>query len=338
MDNSKIQLGSILSLTGEASQDARGIRDGIELAVKVMGRSGREVEVHFVDDDSDIVDSVRAIDTLTREYGVSIIIGPTWAPQVDAFAPIIDQERIVAFAPAVASDSIIRNSRYLLFGAERNTYKQSVLESFMKENSVRKVGVIISQDKWGVSHLLPIQNAASQAGAEVVFVEQIIPYISSFGRKYICDVVSRALRSEPDLIIWSGYEGEADVLKDFLLENGLSIPLIGDQLLVAGQRGEALRGYSGELFTFTNRFSMDFARLFEAEYDRGATLYSDIAYDATMLLADILSRNPDISSDDIMGLVKGEGYRYRGLSGTFEFDGQGDIRDGGRWIIERFDR
>ena len=38
MSNAKINLGSILSLSGEASQDARGIRDGIELAIKKTKR------------------------------------------------------------------------------------------------------------------------------------------------------------------------------------------------------------------------------------------------------------------------------------------------------------
>ena len=36
-----ISLGAILSLSGEASQDAGGIRDGIELAVKELKKMER---------------------------------------------------------------------------------------------------------------------------------------------------------------------------------------------------------------------------------------------------------------------------------------------------------
>ena len=336
MSNAKINLGSILSLSGEASQDARGIRDGIELAIKKLRDSNQDVAIHYIDDNSDVVTSVRSIEALVREHKVSVIIGPTWAHQVDSFAPIIDQEKIITFAPAVASDSIIKNSKYLLFGAERNMYKQSALKDFVINNKVKNIGVILSQDKWGVSHLLPIKNVALQTGAMLVFVEQIIPYISSFGKKYIRETISRALQNKPDVIIWSGYEGEADVLADFLLESGLSVPLIGDQMLVAGERGEKLKKYQGELYIFSNRFSPEFVKLFESEYKKKPTLYSDSSYDATMLLVDILSRKQNMSSDEIIQIIKGGDYQYKGISGMFVFDEQGDIQSEGRLIIERF--
>ena len=98
MSNNTINLGAILSLSGEASQDARGIYDGIELAIKILKEKGNNVVVHYIDDNSDIVTSVRAIDNLIRELDVKAIIGPTWAGHVDSFAPIIDQEKIITFA------------------------------------------------------------------------------------------------------------------------------------------------------------------------------------------------------------------------------------------------
>lgn len=338
MDISKINLGAILSLTGEASQDAQGIRDGIELAVQKLKENHQDVEIHYIDDNSDVVASVKAIDSLIREHGVLAIIGPTWAHQVDSFAPIIEQEKIVAFAPAVASDSIIKNSKYLLFGTEKNIYKESALRDFIVKNAVKKIGVILSQDKWGVSHLLPIKNVAHETGAEIVFIEQLIPYISSFGKKYIEETISHALQTKPDVIIWSGYEGEADVLTGLLLEKALTIPLIGDQMLISGKRGEALKKYSGELYTFSQRFSPEFTKLFEQKYNTKPTLYSDIAYDAVMLLTDVLLKNPGASSEKIIDIAKGKDYQYRGMSGIFAFDERGDIQDGGRWIIQKFDK
>lgn len=335
---SKINLGSILSITGESSQDAQGIRDGIELAVNNIKGKGQDVEIHYINDNSDVVTSVRAIDTLVREHDVSAIIGPTWAFQVDSFAPILDQEQIVTFAPAVASDSIIKNSDYILFGAEKNIYKETVLKDFVVKNKIKKIGVIISQDKWGVSHLLPIKNVAIQTGAEIVFIEQLIPYISSFGSKYIKETLTRALQSSPDMIIWSGYEGEANVLCDLILESKLSIPLISDQLLVTGEREEKLKKYQGELYLFSNTFSQDFITMFQSEYNKPPTLYSDIAYDATMMLVDVLQENADASSDQIMKIIKNKNYQYKGLSGIFIFDEFGDIQNSGRWAINKFEK
>lgn len=336
--NSKINLGSILSITGEASQDAHGIHDGIELAVKNIKGKGQDVEIHYIDDNSDVVASVRAIDTLVREHDISAIIGPTWAFQVDSFAPILNQEKIVTFAPAVASDSIIKNSDYLLFGAEKNIYKESVLKDFVVKNKIKKIGVIISQDKWGVSHLLPIKNVSIQTGAEIVFIEQLIPYISSFGSKYIKETLSQALQSSPDMIIWSGYESEANVLCDLILEKELTIPLISDQLLTNGERGKRLKKYKGELYLFSNTFSRDFTAMFQSEYGKQPALYSDVAYDATMMLADILQKNPKASSDKIIKIIKDKNYQYRGLSGVFIFDQFGDIQNSGRWVINKFEK
>lgn len=333
-----INLGSILSISGEASQDAQGIRDGIELAIKKSQENNQNISVHYIDDNSDVVTSVRAIDMLMREHNVRVIIGPTWAHQVDSFAPIIDQEKIVTFVPAVASDSIIKNSKYLLFGTEKNTYKESALKDFILKNKIKKVGIIISQDKWGVSHLLPIKNAAIQTGIEIVFIEQLIPYISSFGQKYIREVISHALDTKPDLIIWSGYEGEANVLADFMLEKEFSIPLIGDQLLVSGIRGERLKNYKGDLYTFSHNFLPDFVTIFEKEYNKKPTLYSDISYDATMLLIGILSKNQNSTADEIVDTLKSKDYQYQGLSGVYTFDEWGDIQSNARWIIEKFEK
>ncbi len=330
-----ITLGAILSLSGEASQDAGGIRDGIELAVKELKKNGENVVVHYVDDNSDIVTSVRAVENLIREYGVRAIVGPTWSNQVDSFAPIVDQEKIITFAPAVASDSVIRNSNFLLFGAEKNIHKQTCLKDFIVNNKIKKIGVIISQDKWGVSHLLPIKNAALQTGSEIVFIEQLIPYISSFGKKYIRETIDKALKEKPDLIIWSGYEGESDVLTDYLLENKLSVPLIGDQLLIANGREEKLKNYQGDLYIFSHHFSPKFIEIFESSYNRKPTLYSDNAYDATMLLADVLSKNQSSSSEEIIKIIKDRDYQYQGISGLFMFDKYGDIQSSGRWIIEK---
>ena len=336
--NNVVNLGAVLSITGEASQDAQGIRDGIELAIKKLKEKGQDVQVHYIDDNSDVVSSVRAIDTLVREHDVSAIIGPTWAFQVDSFAPIIDQEKIVTFAPAVASDSIIKNSDYLLFGVEKNRYKESVLKDFIIKNNIKKIGVIISQDKWGVSHLLPIENAARQTNAKIVFIEQLIPYISSFGSKYIKETLAQALKTTPDMIIWSGYEGEANVLCDLILEKELAIPLISDQLLATGEREKKLKNYKGELFLFSNNFTHDYRDLFQSGYNREPTLYSDIAYDATMMLVEAIGKNPDVSSDKIIRIIKDKNYKYQGFSGEFSFNQFGDIQDSGRWVINKFEK
>lgn len=335
MSNNTINLGAILSLTGEASQDARGIYDGIELAALTLRKTGRDIIVHYIDDNSDIVTSVRAIDSLVREHDIKAIIGPTWANQVDSFAPIIDQEKIITFAPAVASDSIIRNSNYLLFGAEKNIYKQAALVDFFIKNNIKKIGVILSQDKWGVSHLFPIKNASKQSGVEIVFIEQLIPHISSFGKKYIREVIDDSLRTKPDLIIWSGYEGEADVLAEYILEKKLDIPLIGDQLLISGKRGENLKNYTGDLYVFSHIFSKEFTELFDSVHHKKPTLYSDNAYDAVMLLVSAISKNENVNSGEIMKIIKSTNYQFKGVSGVFVFDEYGDIQNNGRWIIEK---
>lgn len=335
MKTDTINLGAILSISGEASQDAQGIREGIDLAIKDLRKNGKDVSIHYIDDNSDIVTSVRAIDNLIREHSVRAIVGPTWANQVDSFAPIIDQEQIITFAPAVASDSIIRNSNFLLFGAEKNIYKQACLKDFIVKNDIKKIGVILSQDKWGVSHLFPIKNVALQTGADIVFIEQLIPYISSFGKKYIWETINKSLKEKPDVIIWSGYEGEANVLVEYLLEHKLSIPLIGDQLLVSGARGEKLKNYEGDLYIFSHHFSPAFTKVFESVYNKKPTLYSDSAYDATMLLAEILSKNDSLDSKQIIEKLKDKDYQYQGISGVFVFDKYGDIQSSGRWVIEK---
>ena len=44
--------------------------------------------------------------------------------------------------------------------------------------------------------------------------------------------------------------------------------------------------------------------MFKSEYNKQPTLYSDIAYDATIMLVDVLQKNTEASSDQIMKIIK----------------------------------
>lgn len=329
----KINIGVVLDLSGEASQDAAGIREGVNLAVKHLRNEGYDTQAEYVDDKSDVSTTVSAVNEFIKKYKIKAIIGPTWSYQVGSIAPIIEQEKLPTFAPAVASDCVIAKSKFLLFGAEKNIYKIKPLSEFIQKNKIKKIALIISQDGWGVSHIMPVQKAIQNSSAKLVYVEQLLPYISSFGDQSIQHILDNIIDKKADLIIWTGYEFEAAALSRLLLKNNLKIPIIGDQLLVFGERLNLLKKYKGEIFVFNNKFSNSFERLFQEYYHKQPTLYSDVAYDGTRILVENIAQG--ITGERLIKKLKNKKFIYKGKARNFHFDKNGDIDFGGRWEIKK---
>lgn len=333
LKNQKINIGVVLDLSGEASQDAAGIRDGINLAVKDLKNDGYNVQAEYFDDKSDVSATVSVINEFIKKYRIKALIGPTWSYQVGSIAPIIEQEKLPTFAPAVSSDCVIARSNFLLFGSEKNIYKTKPLSEFILKHKIRKVALIVSQDGWGVSHILPVQKAVQNSSAELVYVEQLLPYISSFGDQSIQYVVDNIISKKADLVIWTGYEFEADALSRLLLKNNLNIPIIGDQLLVFGERLNLLKKYKGDIFIFNTKFYDSFEKLFQKYYHKSPTLYSDIAYDGMRILTENIAKG--LTGERLIKCLKDKKFIYNGQAGNYCFDRSGDIDFGGHWEIRK---
>lgn len=333
LKNQNINIGVVLDLSGEASQDAAGIRDGINLAVKDLKNDGYNVQAEYFDDKSDVSVTVSVINEFIKKYRMKALIGPTWSYQVGSIAPIIEQEKLPTFAPAVSSDCVIARSNFLLFGSEKNIYKTKPLSEFILKHKIRKVALVVSQDGWGVSHILPVQKAVQNSSAELVYVEQLLPYISSFGDQSIQYVVDNIISKKADLVIWTGYEFEADALSRLLLKNNLNIPIIGDQLLVFGERLNLLKKYKGDIFIFDTKFSNSFEKLFREYYHKSPTLYSDIAYDGVRILAENIAKG--LTGERLIKRLKDKKFIYSGQAGNYCFDKSGDIDFGGHWEIRK---
>lgn len=329
----KINLGVVLDFSGEASQDALGIREGINLALRDLNREGYKVYAEYLDDKSNVEMSAGAVLEFIKKYNIDALIGPTWSYQVGSIAPLVEQEQLPTFAPAVASDCINTKSNFLLFGAEKNTYKETPINAFIKKNKIKRVSLIISQDGWGVSHIAPVQQAIQKSSAKLVYVEQLLPYISSFGDQAVQDALSNSVKNNADLIIWAGYEFEANSLAKILIKNKFRTPIIGDQLLVFGERYNLLKKYKGDIFIFNNKFSNAFEKLFKECYQKLPTLYSDVAYDGTKILVENIEKG--LYDEKLIQYIKSKKFSYKGYAGNYRFDNNGDVNLGGRWEIKK---
>ena len=329
----KVNIGVVLDLSGEASQDAVGIRDGINLAVKNLKNDGYNVQAEYFDDKSDVSATISVANEFIEKYRIKALIGPTWSYQVGSIAPIIEQEKLPTFAPAVSSDCVIAKSQFLLFGSEKNIYKTKPLSDFIQKHKIEKIALVVSQDGWGVSHIMPIQKAVQNSSTELVYVEQLLPYISSFGEQSIQYVVDNIISKKADLIIWAGYEFEANALSRLLLKNNLNIPIIGDQLLVFGERLNLLKKYKGDIFIFNTKFPNSFEKLFREHYHKSPTLYSDVAYDGMRILTENIAKG--LVGEQLIKRLKNKRFVYKGQVGNYCFDQNGDVNFGGRWEIKK---
>jgi branched-chain amino acid transport system substrate-binding protein len=146
-----IHIGAVLGLTGDAATDALNIKRGIDLAKDDLAKQGVEVEIVYQDDHTDPKQTVSAIRYLLSTAKPQAIIGPTWSFLEDAAAPVIAQEKIIAYAPADTSEFVNVRSPYQFHGAPRNALSVKPMVAWMLQHGSKRIAIITDSSAWGLS-------------------------------------------------------------------------------------------------------------------------------------------------------------------------------------------
>lgn len=164
-----IKIGAILPLTGIASIHGQNERQGIDLAVKEIniegGIDGKKIEVIYEDDQTDPTKTLSAFKKLSEIDKVDVIIGGTWDILANAIIPEVDSKKIVTLSPSALPDTLTEKSPYFFSMHSPVAINQEIIEKFIINNSIKRIGIIVVNNPWGIAHLDTFKKSMQEINA-----------------------------------------------------------------------------------------------------------------------------------------------------------------------------
>lgn len=327
--NEPIKIGADLSLTGLASQDGESIKSGLELARADLEAKGVNVEVIYQDDKTEPKTTVSAIQALNLQK-VQAIIGPTWSYLGDAGVPIADQLKIVTIQPANTSEYVSARSPYSFFTVVKVARLVDPLTAWFKQSDKKRVAIIRNQGSWYEVVEKAVEDAAKNAGVQVVYKESL-----EFGTadSSMATIMTKVKAAKPDLI-FNEMDDDKGVTSFFNKTNQLGI--VADVMSVTTALGRQITNGNAHLSTGASLYiavpktSDAFNAKYQAAYSTPAQPYADRAYDSLMLLVDAIQNRGETPLNTYLSTKTD----YQGYLGQYKFDQNGDI-SGGEWVVNK---
>ncbi|MCI1832399.1 MAG: ABC transporter substrate-binding protein [Bifidobacterium sp.] len=168
-----ITLGSITTNSGSAAAYGESEVKGFTLAITEInakgGINGKQVKLESMDDKGDATEASNAFNKLAGDGSVMAVLGPTISATTAAVAPLADQSKLVAVAPAATSDSIATGD-YMFRACFKDSYQGAVAARFAAQTlKVKKVAVLYGTgDPYSSGTADAFVKAASKYGLDVV--------------------------------------------------------------------------------------------------------------------------------------------------------------------------
>lgn len=168
-----ITLGSITTNSGTAAAYGEAELKGFKLAISEInakgGLNGKKIKLESMDDKGDATEASNAFNKLAGDSNVLAVLGPTISSTTAAVAPLADQSKLPAIAPAATSDSIATGG-YLFRTCFKDSYQGEIAAKFAAETlKVKKVAVLYGTgDPYSSGVGKAFAAAAKKAGLDVV--------------------------------------------------------------------------------------------------------------------------------------------------------------------------
>lgn len=164
----KIVIGLNLELTGAGSFLGKGMQSGVEAAVAKVnsagGIDGKKVSVVARDNQSDPTRAAALVSELKRE-GAALIIGPGFAQDCGAAAPILSRERVAGLCIS-AGDLPKDGANMFGIGIDYTTMEKAIAAQFA-DDGVKRVGLVAAEDTSGDQTVNIFVEAAKERGITV---------------------------------------------------------------------------------------------------------------------------------------------------------------------------
>jgi len=287
-----VPIGAIFPLSGSVAFYGNESRDGALLAVEEINASGgllgKKLSLISEDDEGNAEKTVNAFTKLTTRDKVSLIIGSSTSGPTQAISTLAQRNKVVLISPSATNINVTNAGDYI--------FRTCFIDPFQGV-----VGADFAFDILGSRTAVILYDAGADynTGLAESFRDQFIALggqITAYEAYQSGDVdfnaqVTRIRATNPDVVYLPNYLNDVRLQAVQLRDLGVTAALVGGDgwdgvVDLAGD--ELLNGFwsSGFAADTTDPKGKAFVDAFSARFNRTASQFAALGYDAMMLLAD----------------------------------------------------
>lgn len=317
-----IKIGSALDLTAYLASFDRGVRDGVELAVKKVNGDGgvldRQLEAVVDDMKADPQQGVRSVQKLIDQDQVVGFASGFSSAATQAEAPQAEQAK----KPMIVASVIPDKSTWQFSTVPAPAFETGIRVRYLVEQKLKSIAVLSDSTPYNEKQLTALEEQAKEAGIEVT---EVVKHKSD--AVDLRAQVTRLLRTRPQAIVKLSAGPTHIVAAKALSAAGSKIPLLLS-IEAFSTMQKAAAAYPETLFAAAP------PQVFDAmeESERSAPLKALVAaapkgqdltyvgrgYDAVLLLGEAIKKAGSTDGDKVRQALVDLG-PYAGTSGVYDF-------------------
>ncbi len=240
-DMQKLRFGTVLSLTGRYSIQAKESHQGLSLWVKNVNKAGGisiknqgkrkfGVELRCYDDESSAEKCRRFMEKLILDDDVDIIIGPYSSGHTLAVAPIAEKYKRILWNHGGSSDEIFSKGFTYIVSAitPASRYLTGIIDIARELDKKASSVAIFQAEESGFS--ANVTEGAKKYGEESGFQTSILKYTSAADE--LPNLLDGLKKQTPDIILGAGRAEDDILLARLIVEQQIKAKAVG--VVVAG--------------------------------------------------------------------------------------------------------
>lgn len=294
-----IKIGSTLDLTGPNAVYGEQVKQGLDLAIDEINKSGgiegKQIEIKYLDSKSDAKTAVTNAQQLISVNGSKILIGEISSSATQAMIPVAEQNNAFLFAPASSSPKLTNISKSFARNWPSDVAEAGSAAQFAKTNfAANTVAIIYVNSDYGLGLKDKFTQVFESAGGKVVTAEPYAVDATDFKT-----VLLKVKAVNPNCIYLAGNPKEMGVCIKQLRENNLTSKIISntgflqnDCLSLAGSSANGVIVPTPEYnpSDSTKQSIFNFYKKFKAKYKTDPTMVNANAYDAIYIFKEAIAK------------------------------------------------
>jgi len=287
-----VSIGAIFPLSGGIAYYGNESRDGALLALEEInaagGLLGKKLALISEDNEGNVAKTVSAFTKLTGRDKVSIILGSSTSGTTQAISALAQRNKVVLISPSATNIDVTRAGDFIFRACFIDPFQGVVGADFAYQTlGSRRAAVLYAAGAdYNTGLAEAFKNQFGALGGEIVADETYQTGDEDFDAQ-----ITLIKAANPDIVYLPNYYNDVSLQAKRLRDQGVTCALLGGDgwdSLIDHAGDEALNSFWSSGFSpdTTDPRGKAFVRAFQARFDRPASPFAALGYDAMMLAAD----------------------------------------------------